>query len=162
MALESETVVIGDTTYQIGQLGSLAARKTLVRLTKSLGPVLGTLLAEVGLEPSSMTSEGLEGGISNMSVKAIGALANSLAEHLTEADLEYLCETFGKVSFYMVDGKRLQLTLERQELHFKGGNLLNLFKWLGACLKVNYADFFTGWGKATPPQPQPGVGATSE
>ena len=148
--LESEKRAIGNTTFEVFQLGSLSARKTLVRLTKAFGPVLGKLLGELGLE-NGASPEAIK---ERLSVKVIGTLADSLAEHISEADLEYLCETFGKASFYYEGDKRLQLTLERQELLFKGGNLLTMFKWLAFCLEVNYADFFVAWGRAKVPQPQ--------
>jgi hypothetical protein len=144
MALESDKRTIGNYTYEVGQLGSRQARQTLLRVNRMLGPVLTTLM--VGLKPG-LTEEGLEAEVKANALDRMGAIAAAIGKNVSEEDLEYLCETFGKVSFVHMDGgKRFQLDLEKQETHF-AGNTLNLFKWLAFALQWNYADFLVGFRK---------------
>jgi hypothetical protein len=113
-------------TYHLHQLGAKQGRQMLVRLTKVLGPSLGRL-AELDQE---RLSEGVAGAI------------YELSDHLTEADLDWVCETFGKrTDLELEGGKTILLDLEAQELHF-AGRYGAMVRWLGACLEVNFRDFF--------------------
>ena len=127
--IESEKKTIDGDTYTIHQLGAGEGRKMLVRLTKVLGPSLGRL-AEVQGEKDPNLSE------------AIATAIYELSSHLTEADLDWACEVFGKRTELELEGGKIQvLDLELQELHF-AGRFGSMLKWLGACLEVNFRDFF--------------------
>jgi hypothetical protein len=89
-----------------------------------VGPVLGELLSS-----------------GNSQEKAGAALA-ALCAQVSEADLEYLCDTFaGCTMVTLPDNTMKQLDAVTQEALF-GGQIAECFKWLAFCLEANYADFF--------------------
>lgn len=113
-------------SYRLHQLGAKDGRHMLVRLTKVLGPSLGRLADA----DRSRLSESIAQAIYELSV------------HMTEEDLDWVCETFGKRTELELEGGALKvLDLELQELHF-AGRYGAMVKWLGACLEVNFQDFF--------------------
>jgi hypothetical protein len=136
--VEIKSKVIGSHTYHVRQLGSKEARSLLVRLTSVLGPVLGAAIPQ----GASMAD------IMKLQVQFGSGLAE-LANKLKEEDLEYACRVLGAATEVdLGGGKQVPLTLERQELHFCGGRLSEMFRWLQFALEVQYSDFFTGLVRA--------------
>lgn len=132
--LQTESKAIGDHTYLVTQLGAGEGRKMFVRLTRALAPVFGALLEDAG-----STKGGFKLG--DMSLESLSRTLHELAQRLTEDDLEYVCRTFGAKTMVQVgEGKEIQLTLDKQELHF-AGRYGHMFQWLAFCLEVNYRDF---------------------
>lgn len=124
--IETVPKTIDGVQYKLHQLGARDGRHMLVRLTKVLGPSLGRL-AEIDKDRLS---------------EAIAGALYELSAHVTEADLDWICEVFGKRTEVELEGGKLMvLDLEAQELHFAGA-FGSMIKWLGACLEVNFADFF--------------------
>lgn len=145
--LETREKVIGAHTYHVRQLGGAEARKLLVRLTKALGPVLGSLLEDMGGVSGNRATNLVR--LQDLDVKAVSKALNQLAAQLTETDLEYLVGVLGMATMAEdSEGKALQLTKERMELHFSGGRMGEMFKWLGFALEVQFADFFSAFAPA--------------
>lgn len=146
MSLDTKTRTLGEHTYSVRELGSLEARTLLVSLTKTLGPVLGALLEESqgAASPVPMDASGLAAlSKTALSRKGLSRALVEFSQRLTVAEQENLIRIMASVSsLEYPDGRVLQLNKERIELHFKGGNLLAMYKWLGFCLEVQYADFF--------------------
>lgn len=116
--LETKNKQIGANEYQVTQLGAIQGRKVLARLARVIGPAI----AEVGT-----------GGVTAALAKA--------AEGLTDADVDYFCETFAPMTHVrMPDGKTPKLS-QIFDFHF-AANYLELTKWLGFCLEVNFGSFF--------------------
>ncbi len=93
-----------------------------------------------------------KGKLEGIGTRALGRGLERLALSLKEEDLEYLCKVMGSVTQYESEpGKLLPLDLQRQELHFHGGRLAELFKWLAFGLEVQYRDFFPGAGPGEKP-----------
>lgn len=132
---ERVTKTIDGIDFTHTQLGAKEGRKVLVMITKSVGPGLGKLLGETNAV--SVTA-------------AIGDAVKDLADSLTVSDLEMLCETMGRSTEMLWDGKFIQLTTDHQDIVF-AGKYGTMFKWLWFCLEVNYSSFFDmlGIAKAT-------------
>lgn len=120
---------IGKYVYFVTQLGFKKSRQVLARLTKMIGPALGELMASVE-------------GKDSFNIGDAGPAIALLCAQVSDADLEYLCETFSEgTQVKMPDGKRVPLNTDAQELIF-GGHIEECFKWLAFCLEANYAGFF--------------------
>lgn len=134
MQIETKSRTIGSHVYHVRQLGSSDARKLLVRLTSTLGPVLGAAIPQ-GVAFKDLLALDID----------FGKGLSELATRLKEDDLEYVCRVLGSAS--QVDlggGKLVLLDLQCQELHFRGGQLKLLFQWLQFALEVQFSDFFPG------------------
>ena len=136
--IETVAKEIDGQTYHLHQLGAKDGRHMLVRLTKVLGPSLGRL-AEISLPEKGERLP--PGGRKSLGEAVAGALFE-LSATITEADLDWICQTFGgRTEVDLEGGKRILLDLEAQELHF-AGRFGTMIRWLGACLEVNFRDFF--------------------
>jgi hypothetical protein len=136
MGLKQETRSIGKYKYRVTQLPALKARALFVRLTKALGPVLGTALEGIG----PVTLRGMLG----LNGATLGLLINEASTRLTEEDLTYFCDVLGESSELLGEsGRGERLTESVQNIHF-GGQLLQMFKWMGFALEVNFSDFLDG------------------
>lgn len=117
--------VIGEFTYKIQQLGSSDGRKVMTRVIKVMGPV---------------TTQALAGGADDDTkmAKAVG----KLCELLSDADLDYLCNTFSRVTrLSRNDDPSKELILAQViEDHF-AGKYGTMLAWLWACFKTNYSNF---------------------
>jgi len=120
---------IGEHRYRIPLLPTSKGKPVLVRLVKLLGGPIGKLV-EGGSVSAIMAGKANVGG----------ALAE-LAANLSEADLDYLCEVFGGVCQVEAAPGKWVLVSQVAEIHF-AGRYAHMMKWLGACLEVNFADFF--------------------
>lgn len=142
--LETKTRLIGNTRYQVTQLPSSHARKLLVRLVRMAGPIVASLLEDKTLID---TNAPIVERVSKLDSKTLATMLRDFSTRVSEADLEYLCETLGGCTqIESLDGKLSPLDLEAQELHFRGGRLSELFRWLAFALEVQYSDFFSGLG----------------
>ncbi len=121
--IQTSERAIGKHTYYVTQLGFRKSREVFARLTKIIGPALGSLLA---------------GG--DNQAKA-GAALEALCAQVSESDLEYLCDTFGEWTTVKAGDKKMKLTAEAMELVF-AGHIEDCFRWLAFCLEANYAGFF--------------------
>lgn len=130
MARETKQKTIGEHTYETEQLHMVDAKRVLLLLTKKLGPGLGKLLA-AKLGGSVVSSNALSEGITQ------------LVEGVDEKSIEALQETFGKASKVVFDDGRMPvMTIQFQNTHFYGGNMVEFFEWIAWCIEVNYQDFF--------------------
>jgi hypothetical protein len=146
--LETEDREICGRRYYVTTLPAKKGRAVLVRLTKVLGPVFGQLVsgdAPATAKHKAASAERIAAQINGASIAR--ALAE-LAGRLSEADLDWLCETLGEsTEVQTYDGageeRRQRLTAGEQQFHF-AGKFLEMFSWLGFALEVNFRDFFTG------------------
>ncbi len=128
--LASEKRTIDDLDFEVSQLPVKDARAVLVRLTRVIGPALAAF-AKDGAKSL--------GDIDHMTVaNALSTLASSMSEE----DLEYLCEKFGKVSKVKVG--ELMLPVDKAGDAVFSGRLTVMFKWIWFAIEVNYSDFLGG------------------
>lgn len=125
--IEVQEKEIRGRTYRVAQLGSTLGRRTLTRLVQAIGPSLAELIKSEG--------EGID------LASTAGAIA-TFSRDLKDADLEYLCSTFAKVTEVQGEDADAWLPLDKHlDLHF-AGKYGAMFEWLWFCLEVNYSDFF--------------------
>lgn len=140
--IEEKTKTIGNNLYTVRQLSASEGRKMLMFLTRKLGAAFGTLIEGLGGGKATVQS------VMDMDMEVLAKAIREFVLTLEGNELDHLCEVFGKctrLSFLGPDGTRREvpLTLENQELQFMG-KYLEMFKWLGFCLEVNFSDFFVG------------------
>lgn len=127
MAIKTIEKRVGEDLYRIKQLGSDDADAVLMRLTKTLGPVLGAL-------------GGGEGS-------ALGRAADEFSKRVSLEDLTHLRKLFASTTeAHPADAEEddqwLPLASKGAlDQHFAGRPKAKLL-WLVACLEVNFADFF--------------------
>lgn len=127
---------IGDTEYRVTPLGFLDARRVLVRLCNILGPKLSEMLT------------GTSGGVAAFETTAVNALGD-LLRAVSDDDLQFLQESFEKETQIVVDSDRSKVPYLHNAIkagHFdpQEGRFQDFFLWLGFCLQVNFARFFSG------------------
>lgn len=133
--MEVKSKVIGSHTYYVRALGSKSARGLLVRLLSTLGPVLGAAVPQ-GVSFREILNSNID----------FGKALNELSARLKESDLDFACAVLGDATEVDIgNGRRIHLTLEAQELHFCGGKLSELMKWLQFALEVQFSDFFSDY-----------------
>jgi len=125
--IEKKTKSIGGKNYEVYELGAKKGRQVLTRLLRHLGPAVGAMGDTKG-DAEAKTLAGL----------------GKLVESLTEADVDYFCDTFAAVTSVEMEG-RMPLLSDVFDLHFKA-DYLNMFKWLAFCLQVNFGSFLAGLG----------------
>lgn len=128
---------IGEHRYRLGVLPYGKGKPVLVRLAKLLGGPLGKLV-DGGGGPGNLSSL-LDTKLN------VGAALAELAQNLNETDLDYLCEVFGQACQVEMQAGKWIPVAQVAEIHFAGKYAL-MFRWLAACLEVNFADFFGGPG----------------
>lgn len=137
MSLDPQRRTIDGLTFDIRPLAFSPARRTLVRLSKVLGPPLAALVA---------SSPSLEAVRAEVSLGSGGGLSEGVAKLAASVDddfLQWLEEICGKqAQLVKDDGKKPFLTADLREQVFEG-RMLTYFRWLGACLEVSYGDFFS-------------------
>ncbi len=139
--LTTETKTIDDLNFETTQLAVKDARAVLIRLTRVMGPALAALAGDGAAKL---------GDLDHMTV------ANALAKFtsaLSEDDLEYFCDKFGRASKVEV-GPNMIVVAGAGEQVFRG-KLATMFKWLWFCIEVNYSDFISGAGAALAPLTAP-------
>lgn len=126
MALKVEEKKIGEDIYVVTQLGAQKGRKVLFRLSRILGPVSAGLFT---------------GGLSqNSLIQAAG----QWAEHASEEDFDYFCETFSgntMIKQTLSNGEAITKPLNF-DTHF-AGKYGDMVVWLTFCIKVNFNDFLS-------------------
>lgn len=145
------TRTIGAYTYQMTELGSADAKALFVRTVQAAGPVLGAYLEGAGAAAEGEGLKSIADGTAKakiakrlvgMDVKAFSRMFEELAHRLSIDDLNYACEVLGRASQLKGEkGGWLPLDRDRQELHFTGGRLLSLWKWLAFGYEVQFSDF---------------------
>lgn len=121
---ETKTRTIGSAFYAVNQLGALEGRKVLARLVAMFGGMVGA----IG-----------EGGKADL-VRGFSSLANAI----TEDQMEFFCDTFSPWTQVTKDGKTRVLK-DCFDDHFVA-NYGEMVEWLGFCLEVNFASFLGGTG----------------
>jgi len=128
---ETKTQEIGNRgfTYSVEQLGARQGGRVFARIANMLGGALGSALS----------------GGESFSVDSVGKVFASLAESITEENLDYLVDTF--IPTTKVAGGQLPAPLPLSAVdpdqHFAGA-YGEMMQWLGFCLEVNYASFLPG------------------
>jgi len=119
-----EDRTIGSTIFRIKQLPFGKARPAFLKISQIVMPALATLQVQPG-----------------QSIPIEAALRSALGS-VSDADLQWLSETFAFESQYSIDGgTKWPMLAPNMEAVF-GGNMLLFFKWILACAEVNFADFF--------------------
>lgn len=136
--LQSETKTIDGETYRVTQLPFKKGQKLLVRLYKTLGPVVAEALAAIPRIEEGKKLEDLN--ISTLLPGVAGA-ATLLAERLTEEDLEYVTATLAEYTLLGKGGDKWVPLEPEMEIHF-GGRYRQYLQWMGFALGVNYSGFF--------------------
>jgi hypothetical protein len=139
--LKTEERTIGAHTYRVTQLPAPVGRKLLVRLTKVIAPVLGTGVKGIDLKDPQKLS------LLDIDLDSLGDALATFAEHLSEADLDYLCDVMAKqtqVNNIGELGPAQWLTLDSVQEHHFAGQYGDMFRWLAFSLEVNYRSFLSG------------------
>lgn len=136
---ETKTKTIGSRgfTYHVVQFGAKEGGRVLVRLLKMVGSAAGGALA--GDDESAFTLE------------AIGRVISDLAESVSEADFDYLCDTFAKatsVSGGDFNGPVPLTTEGLFDIHF-AGQYAEMASWLAFAIEANYGSFLPEGGLAS-------------
>ena len=135
--LETKERLIGSHRYYVTELPSSQARALLIRLVQIAGPVLASMLEDGGLMEGDTIAK-----VSQMDTHTLARMVRDFAGKVKPEDLEYLCRVLGDTTEVSTEAGQVPLDLEKQEIHFSGGNLNLLFRWLAFALEVQYADFF--------------------
>lgn len=127
MAIETRARAIDGKQYKVTQLGAVQGRKVFTRLLRIIAPLLAAKDPSLGLA--------------------------DVAAHITEADLDALCEVFAAKTMIpttMSNGAEVPLAGVFDD-HF-AANYGGMMRWLMFCLEVNFASFFAETGlSAAPP-----------
>lgn len=134
--LKQEERDIGDRRFQVTQMPAGRGRKLLVRLSKVIGPTLAAGLQE-------MPEGDEEATVGDLPVRALSGAIFELCEKLTEADLDYVCSQLAGDTKWSEDGESwTSLSSKGQFDLVFAGRYLDMLKWIGFGLEVNFADFF--------------------
>lgn len=136
MAIETEAREIDGVTYRIVQLDARTALKVLDRFKGALG---GALAAADKIDAGMLAMLGGESKQGKLSGAALAALGKAIMS-ISLADVEYVRDEFAKKTFVAMGGADEPQLAKIIDVHF-AGKLTSMFKWLGACAEVNYADF---------------------
>jgi hypothetical protein len=127
--IKTESRQIGNSIYEVRMLGASKGREVITYLIKNAGPVVGALVEEANLSRKTIDTKDLSRAL------------QELGGRLGKDDLTMLCRTFGECTQVGTDqGGMIPLTLDKQELHF-AGEYMEMMKWLGFCLELNFSDF---------------------
>ena len=132
---EIKSKQVGDRgfTYHVTQFGAKQGGRVMVRLLKMVGAAAG----------GAMSGDGVA-----LSVESIGALVTNLAESVSEADYDYLCDVFAKETKF--EGGELPAAIPLSpafDQHF-AGQYKELGLWLLFAIEVNYDSFLPAGGIA--------------
>jgi hypothetical protein len=128
---------IADDTYQVTLATNDVAIPVLVRLFKTLGPVLSDLM------PLFTTGKKVDLGGLDANVLADGI--KTFVFNLSAQDIEFVADALLKDCVLIKsDGTTPTLTKATRNLHFQG-RTLEFFKLLGFAIEVNFSSFLGGW-----------------
>lgn len=119
-------------TYHVTQFGAREGGRVIVRLLKMLGGALG----------SAVKADDAENAV-GFDVDAIGNVIANIAETVTEADFDFLVDTFAKCSSVSGGDYRAPAPLTTEgifDLHFAGA-YVELGEWLLFAIEVNFGSF---------------------
>lgn len=128
---ETKKKAIGDRghVYHVTQFGARHGMRVAIRLAKMIGGAAGAALAA--------DEEGFD-------AKVVGAIIANLAETVSEADFDFLCDEFGKatsVSGGEYGDRTIALDADGLfDLHF-AGQYVELGSWLVFAVEVNFGGF---------------------
>jgi hypothetical protein len=131
---ESKTHTIGDFNYTITQLGAKQGRVVLARVMRAVAGAAGDAATSAG-------TDGAEAALVGMA---------KLVESLSDADVDYFCDTFSKTTLVAREStpdKQVPLA-DQFDDHF-AGRYGAMIKWLWAALETNYASFLGDLGLDT-------------
>jgi len=129
MAVQVETRTIGDVTYRVTQLTALKGRALFARLIRFVGP---SVAAAVG-----------SGNVKSLLDMDVGGILEQFSSRVTDEELGYFCDVLGSCTEIVGDNGATQaLNKSVFDIHF-AGRLLDMFKWMGFALEVNFADFLS-------------------
>ena len=125
MSREVHDHQIGQFVYKIQQLGTKESRKVMLRVLKAIGPAI--------------TVAGNGDSSERMFLFGFG----KLCETLSDADLDFLCDTFARATMFspVEEPEKAWVLAQKFDEHF-AGHLGTMFAWLEASLRTNYANFF--------------------
>lgn len=121
--ISTEKREIDGDTYLITTLGAAEATRVSVKLAKVFGGGIATIVAKNNAD----NNDAVAGAIYDI-VSAIDA-----------ETVEYLCDVFGRSTEYKKAGavKSFKLDADQRNVIFSG-RLDNMFRWLKACIEVNF------------------------
>ena len=129
---ESKQHNINGFTYTISQLGAKEGRRVLARILRSVAGA-ATAAGELAKEGGDATEAALSG-------------VAKLVENLSDADVDYLCDTFAATTTVGPEGKDVALQLKDCFNEHFAGRYGDMVKWLWASLETNYGSFLGGLG----------------
>jgi hypothetical protein len=125
MQLKHETKTIGENQYTVTVLPVVQGREAMVRLQRVLAGGIGA--------------------ITSGDRKDIPAALAGISERLTAGDLEWFCQSFGKVTQVALpptddapNGRTLVLVGNPEQTAVFAGNYLEMFEWLEFCIELNF------------------------
>ena len=113
-------------TYHVSQFGAKQGGRVLVRLLKMIGSAAGDAM----------------GSSEDFDLSTIGRMVSNLAEVVSEADYDFLCDTFLQVTC-VSGGNYNEMPLSAEgvfDLHF-AGEYQELGEWLLFGIEANYGGF---------------------
>lgn len=128
MDLKSESLTIGDATFETTQFAAIRSLTLLARLMKTLGPAIGALKS---MDLSTDVSV-VAGALSNLEPAEAAALALAILEG-TSATVKEGGEL-----------RNIPLVTQPAVDRVFSGRLLTMFKVLAHAVRVNYSDFGIG------------------
>lgn len=125
--METQTKVIGESSYTVTQMPAKTGRKIFARLMNILAPALKAL-------PTEGAASAVDWG---------GFLAGLLGNPELEHHLDYFCDSFA--AFTLVTTGTSTQPLHKEgvfDIHF-AGKYADMVQWLRFSFEVNLGDFFT-------------------
>lgn len=130
-----EDVEINGSVYRVTRLGWWAMLDALHRLEEVLGPSLVSLLSGSG---GDLSIDGVLDAVG----PGIGEALTGLLRRATDKGGRALLELLGAQTIVLTeDGRKLPLDKARMDVWFSQ-HPGDAVPWIGACLRVQYADFF--------------------
>lgn len=135
MAIKTETRKIGSHEIRIRQLPYREARRVFLTLAQLLGPAAMDALA------GAASLADLRRGAVDPAALAAGV--RDLLGRLSDPALEDLSEAFGGACEVRLGPDRWATMHAPIRDEVFTGSLVDAFRWLAACVEVNYSDFLT-------------------
>lgn len=143
---EEKSRTIDGVTFSVTQLGFREGRRAFMRLSKSIGPGMTAMLAGAA-------------SIKDVQAQGLAAGVGRLIQDVSDEDLEYFAEVFGKVTRYHTgDSSKRPVLKDTDRESLFAGRLMLFFKWLAFAAEVNFADFFAALAES----PDDGQGSGDE
>lgn len=124
---DCKTKTIDGTKYGVYMLPPKLARKMLVRIFQVLAPSAGEMFSRESEEVATV----------------IGPVLSSLADKLSDDDLDWMMSELAKVSTAEVAPSKEPFLEPLFDVHFRG-RIAHMLKWFAFALEVQFSDFFDG------------------